>query len=327
MQGGQLTGAGSTFDYPFFSRAFYDYYKEYGKEVNYQPIGSGGGILQLMKGTVQFGATDVPMNAGELAQAAQQGGEVLQIPITLGAEAIAYNVPGVHGSLRFTGPLLAAIYLGTIRYWDSPQIRKLNQAIRLPHVPILVVHRSDGSGTTYIFTDYLSHSCTVWAKRVGTGKSILWPTGVGGKGNTAVAQLVQSTPGAIGYVELAYVLQTHMSYGMVENRYGKFLLPSLKGATAAASQFPEISSTNFSIVNAPGERSYPISGYSWVVVYKRQPVGQGQAVQQLLTWLVTKEQRAAPAVGNAELPLRVAQMAMKTLQKIVLAGTPSGSGA
>lgn len=311
-----LTGAGSTFDYPLLSRAFYDYYNEFHQEVNYQPIGSGGGILQLVKGTVQFGATDVPMNNRELALAARTGGAVLQIPITLGAEAIAYNLPMVHHRLRFSGPLLAAMFLGRVRFWDAPAIVALNPGVKLPHWPVLAVHRSDGSGTTYIFTNYLSRVSPAFSRIVGTGKAVLWPSGVGGKGNAAVAELVQNAPGAIGYVELAYVLQTHMPYGVVLNRAGRYVAPTLRTTTAAADAFAELTPSHFSIVDARGLSSYPICGYSWVVLYRHQPAVRGHELRRLLTWLVTTEQARASAVGNVPLPAVAQRLALQQLSRL-----------
>jgi len=311
-----LTGAGSTFDYPLLSRAFYDYYNEFHQEVNYQPIGSGGGILQLVKGTVQFGATDVPMNERELAQAARTRGAVLQIPITLGAEAITYNLPTVRHRLRFSGPLLADIYLGRIRFWDAPAIMALNPGVKLPHWPILAVHRSDGSGTTYIFTNYLSQVSSAFRRIVGIGKAVLWPSGVGGKGNAAVAELVQNAPGTIGYVELAYVLQTNMAYGLVLNRAGRYVAPSLRTTAMAANAFAELTSSHFSIVDAPGQSSYPICGYSWVVLYRKQTATRGRELRRLLTWLVTTEQSRASVVGNAPLPPVARRLALKQLSQL-----------
>ena len=216
----QLTGAGSSFDYPFFSKAFYIYnQKNPDVTVNYQSIGSGGGIAQFTARNVDFGATDVPMNAGELARAP---GPVLQIPVTLGGAAIAYNLPGVSAAIRLTRAVLADIYLGKILKWNDPQIAKLNKGVNLPDMAIVVVHRSDGSGTSYIFTDFLSHVSGEWKSKVGTGKSVSWPapSSVGAKGNEGVAGQVKSTPGAIGYVEMAYVVENHMQAATLQNKAG-----------------------------------------------------------------------------------------------------------
>lgn len=298
-----LTGAGSTFDYPFFLRSFYDYNQEQHIEVNYQPIGSGGGILQLIEGTVSFGATDVPMNHSELARAQAAHGPVLQLPVTLAAEAIAYNVPGIHVRLRFSGAALADIFLGRITRWNNRLLTALNPGVALPDLPILVVHRSDGSGTTYIFTDYLSHVSRSFAAQVGTGTAVAWPVGVGEKGNTAVAQTVQTTPGAIGYVELSYVLTTHIAYAAVENAAHRYILPSLAGATAAAEAIADVTARHYSIVNAPGAASYPICGYSWIVIYRDQrSTAKARALSEMLHWLITTAQKKASTVGNAPLP-------------------------
>ncbi|HEV2334005.1 MAG TPA: phosphate ABC transporter substrate-binding protein PstS, partial [Stellaceae bacterium] len=216
----QITGAGSTFDYPFFEKAFYVYnQKNPAVAVNYQAIGSGGGIQQFTAKTVDFGATDVPMDAKELARAK---GAVLQIPITLGGAGVAYNLPGLKKGLRLTREIVADIYLGKIAKWGDPAIAKLNPGVKLPNMAITVVHRSDGSGTTYIFTDFLSRVSPAWKQKVGTGKSVQWPapSSVGGKGNEGVAGLVKQTPGAIGYVELAYLLENNMSYAQVQNKAG-----------------------------------------------------------------------------------------------------------
>ncbi len=319
----QITGAGSTFDYPFFSRAFYAYAD--GPEhlqVNYQSIGSGGGIEQFIRQTVNFGATDVPMNDSELQQA-RSAGPVEQVPVALGAEAITYNLPHIRQRLHFTGRVLADIYLGKVLRWNSPEIAKINPGIRLPSSQIVVVHRSDGSGTTYIFTDFLSQSNQIWAKVVGTGKSVDWPVGIGGKGNTFVTQEVQNTPGAIGYVELAYALTAKMNVGMVQNRYGSFVEPNLHSVTAAARQFAHVTSRHFSIVNAPGKDSYPICGYSWVLLYEHQTNrGVGEAMTRLFSWLVTSGQSYAQSVDYVPLPQSVKRLAQSLIKRIAYHGQP-----
>ncbi|HEX8829251.1 MAG TPA: phosphate ABC transporter substrate-binding protein PstS, partial [Xanthobacteraceae bacterium] len=272
----QLTGAGSTFDYPFFSKAFYTYsQKNPTVTVNYQSIGSGGGIQQFTAKTVDFGATDVPMNPQELSRAGQP---VLQIPVTLGGAAIAYNLPGVTQQLRMTRQTVADIYLGKVTKWNDPAIAKTNPGVKLPDTPIVVVHRSDGSGTSYIFTDFLSHVSPEWKSKVGTGKSVSWPapSAVGAKGNEGVAGQVRSTPGAIGYVELAYVIENNMPAALLLNKAGKWVAATPETIASAAATKPEVSSTNFSIVDAAGANSYPISGYSWVVLYKK-PSDAGRA--------------------------------------------------
>lgn len=310
----QLTGAGSTFDYPFFSRAFYEYSQRHADvTVNYQSIGSGGGIQQFIARTVDFGASDVPMDAAEIKRA---NASVLQIPVTLGGEAIAYNLPGIGKGLRMSRELIADVYLGKVTKWNDSAIQKLNPAAKLPDMAITVVHRSDGSGTTYIFTDFLSTVSSEWKQKVGTGKSVQWPaaSSVGGKGNEGVAGQVQQTPGAIGYIELAYVLQNKMTYALVQNGSGKYLYPSIATVKAAAATKPNVTDTDFSIVNAPGPDSYPISGYSWVMLYQN-PKDRRRAslVKAVMEWLVTKGQATAEAVDYVPLPDNVQREALKVL--------------
>ena len=311
----QLTGAGSTFDYPFFSKAFYEYSQNHSDvTVNYQSIGSGGGIQQFIAKTVDFGASDVPMNEKELARA---GTPVLQVPVTLGGAAIGYNLPGNPKGLRLTRQLIVDIYLGKVTKWNDPTILKLNPGLKMPDMAIAVVHRSDGSGTTYIFTDFLSHVSSEWKEKVGTGKSVQWPVGIGGKGNEGVAGQVRETPGAIGYIELAYVLENQMTYARVENRAGKYVYPSIVTVAAAAATKPEVSATDFSIVDATGADSYPISGYSWVMLYQ-QPADPKRAnlIRSTMEWLVTKGQPIAKSVDYVPLPSNVQQEALKVISKM-----------
>lgn len=311
----QLTGAGSTFDYPFFSKAFYEYSQQHPDvAVNYQSIGSGGGIQQFIAKTVDFGASDVPMNDEELKRA---GAPVLQVPVTLGAAAIGYNLPGIGKGLHLSRQLVADIYLGKVTKWNAPEVAKLNPNLKLPDRDITVVHRSDGSGTTYIFTDFLSRVSAQWKEKVGTGKSVQWPAGIGGKGNEGVAGQVRQTPGAIGYIELAYVLENQMTYAVVENRAGKYLYPSIETVAAAAVSKPEVSATDFSIVDAAGENSYPISGYSWVMIYKQPPdATRAKLVRDTMEWLVTKGQAVAKSVDYVPLPENVQQQALKIISAI-----------
>lgn len=284
--------------------------------VNYQSIGSGGGIEQFTAGTVDFGASDVPMDSKELARVKAA---VLQVPITLGGEAIGYNLAGVGKGLHLTREVIADIYLGKITKWNDPALQKLNPTVKLPDQEITVVHRSDGSGTTYIFTDFLSRVSPEWKQKVGPGKSVQWPakSSVGGKGNEGVAGLVRQTPGAIGYIELAYVLQNDMTYAMVENSAGKYLYPSVATVAAAAATKPDVSSTNFSIVNSGCSNCYPIAGYSWVLL-RQQPTdaNRGAMVKTLMTWLVTKAQPLAKTISYVPLPDNVQQTALKTLAEI-----------
>jgi phosphate transport system substrate-binding protein len=312
-----LTGAGSTFAQPFFTRAFYEYNKLNSKvTVNYASIGSGGGIAQFQAQTVNFGASDVPMTTAE--QAAAKGGAVLQVPVTLGGEAISYNLPGVDSGMHLTGPVLAQIFLGKITKWNDSALKSLNPQTTLPDQAITVVHRSDGSGTTYIFTDYLSNISPEWKSGPGTGKSINWPVGVGGKGNEGVAGSVKQIPGSIGYVELAYALQNSFTFAAMENAAGKFVLPSLKSVEADASQKPNVTPTDYSIVNQAGADSYPISGYVWTLVYQQQTnADAGQATAKLLDWLThSSGQAQAQAIQYVPLPANIQKLARSTLLKM-----------
>ena len=315
-----LTGAGSTWDYPFFSKAFYDYSKAHGDvQVNYQSIGSGGGIQQFTQRTVDFGATDVPMNATELKAAEAAGGPVLQVPVVLGGVSVAYNVPGVT-SLKLTPGVLADIYLGKITKWDDPAIAKLNPGAKLPAQAIVVVHRSDGSGTTYTFTDYLSHVSPEWKAKVGAAKSVSWPapSAVGGKGNEGVAGQVTNSPGAIGYVELAYVIQNHMPQAMLQNAAGKFLAAAPDGVRAAAATRPDVTPQNFSIVDAKCAACYPIAGYSWVVLYQNaQDKARAKTAQELFRWISSPDgQKIAASLDYVPLPENVQALAQKTLAEM-----------
>ena len=314
----QLTGAGSSFDYPFFSKAFYIYnQKNPNVTVNYQSIGSGGGIQQFTAKNVDFGATDVPMNAEELTRAGQP---VLQIPVALGGAAVAYNLPGVTATVKLTRQTIADIYLGKILKWNDPAIAKLNKGVNLPDMPIVVVHRSDGSGTSYIFTDFLSHVSPEWKSKVGTGKSVSWPapSAVGAKGNEGVAGQIRGEPGAIGYVELAYVIENHMTAATIQNRSGKWVECSEETVAAAAATKPEVSATNFSIVDSAGAKSYPISGYSWIVIYKK-PADPARAKElyNVLSWLVGPQgQSNAKSVNYVPLPVNVQNAASATLRQM-----------
>ena len=314
-----LTGAGSTFINPFFSQAFAQYNKDHPNvRVNYQSIGSGGGIKQFTAKTVDFGASDVPMNQQELAAAQQANGSVIQIPVALGAVAIAYHLPGVPSGLKLTPEAIAGIFLGKITKWNDPAIAGKNPGVQLPAQDIAVVHRSDGSGTTYIFTDYLAHISSDWKQGRGTGKEISWPIGVGGKGNEGVAAQVQQAPGGIGYVELAYAKEAQMTYANVQNQDGQFVEPTLDATTAAASQVPMVSPTNFSIVNASGATSYPIVGYSWALLWQRYSDAQkAQALNALMDWIVTDAQsRFATQLNYAPLPDPVQTLAKDSMAKV-----------
>jgi phosphate transport system substrate-binding protein len=318
-----LTGAGATFPAPFYSAAFYAYNQKYSQvTVNYQSVGSGAGIQQLTKKTVDFGASDVPMSATELA-AAGGADTVVQIATTLGTESLAYNLSGVsNGQLKLTPDTIAGIFLGKIKNWNDPALAADNSGVSLPNQPITVVHRSDGSGTTYIFTDYLSTVSPDWKSGPGKGKSVNWIVGQGAKGNEAVATTIKQTPGAIGYVELAYVLQTGMTQASLKNKDGSFVIPSEAGATAAAKQFPDVTPQQFSIVNAPGKDSAPITGFSWLMVYKDQSdKTKGTALVDMLDWLVTDGQQYGSNTHYAKLPTDIVKNDITSLKTVTSAGS------
>jgi phosphate transport system substrate-binding protein len=313
---GTLTGAGSTYVAPFFALAFAKYHQQHpAVTVNYSPVGSSAGIAAISARQVDFGASDVPMNASELAAA--KGGRVTQVPDALGAEGVAYNLDLPAGArLHLTGPVLARIFLGQITRWDDPAITALNPGITLPPAPITVVHRSDGSGTTYIFSKYLSSVDPAWAATVGTGKTLPWPVGEGTEGNGSVTSTVFRTPGgSIGYVEQAYSQGLVLPFAEIRNQAGNSVLPSTQ--TIAAAQKPAITPTDFSIVNQPGASSYPISGYSWALIYTRQPSqATGQALVTMLDWLTHDGQAYAAANLYVPLPSQVRQLALTMLQQV-----------
>ena len=316
--GSALTGAGSTFDQPLFTKAFFTFNQQNsGVMVNYASIGSGGGIAQFQANTVNFGASDVPMTPAEIAKAS--GGQVLQVPVALGGEAISYNLPGVKGGLKMTPAVVAGIFLGTIKTWNDSALQKLNPGVKLPSNPITTAHRADGSGTTYIFTDYLSTVSSAWAAGPGTGKSVNWPNGVGGQGNEGVAGVIKNTPYSVGYVELAYALQNHFTYANIQNPAGVFLAPSLKTVAADAAQKPNITAVDFSIVDQPGANSYPISGYSWALVYQLQKnQTEGTATVKVLDWLShAPGQAVAASLQYVPLPANIQALARSTLLQVV----------
>jgi len=321
-----LTGAGATFPAPFYSAAFDAFNQKWNQvKVNYQPIGSGNGIKELTKKTVDFGASDVPLKDSE---AALMGGReaVVQIPATLGTVSLAYNLDSVPtGTLKLTPDLIAAIFLGKIKKWNDPLLVAKNSGVNLPNATITPVHRIDGSGTTYIFTDYLSTVSPDWKAQVGKGKTVPWPAvGQGAPKNEGVAATVKQTPGAIGYVELAYVMATQMSQASLQNADGNFVIPSPEGATAAAKSKPNVTPTDFSIVNAPGKDSAPISGYSWAMIYKDQPdKTKGTAMVDLFYWLLSDDgQQYAEQLHYAKLPPDIVQSAIAALKTVSYQGTP-----
>ncbi len=313
---GTLTGAGATFPEPFYTKAFYAYSELYPQvTVNYQAVGSGAGIQQFTNNTVDFGASDVPMSATDIAAA---GGpdKVVQVPTTLGVVAIAYKLNGV-SRLQLDGAALAGIFLGRISRWNDPALAALNSGVSLPATTITVVHRSDGSGTTYHFTDYLAKVSAEWKSKVGVAKSVQWPAGIGGKGNDGVAEAINQTEGSIGYVELAYVIQTGMQQAFLANKNGKYVQASVAGATAAADENPDVSPTNFSITNEPGDGSYPIAGFSWIIIRTSiDDQSKGKAITYLFKWLVTDGQSFGKDLDYAPLPQSVQGLAMAGLRTI-----------
>jgi phosphate transport system substrate-binding protein len=312
-----LTGAGSTFDAPFFAVAFARYQQQHpGVSIGYSAVGSSAGIAAFSAGQVDFGASDVPMTARE--QAAAKGGPITQVPVALGGEGVVYNLSLPAGArLHLTGPVLAAIFLGQITRWNDPAVMSLNPGVSLPPARINVVHRSDGSGTTYIFSNYLSSVDPAWAARVGTGKTLRWPTGEGAEGNGGVAAAVNRTAFSIGYVEQAYSQGLLLPFAAIRNQAGHYVVPSTQTVAADAAQKPGISPADFSIVNQPGAASYPISGYSWALIYTRQHnQATGQALVTMLDWLTHDGQADAAANGYVSLPSGIQQLARTTLRQI-----------
>ena len=324
-----LTGAGATFPAPLYSQMFSQYPNaKCGVNVNYQPVGSGAGINDLLQHIVDFGASDAPMTDAQLAQST--GGPIIHVPMTLGAEAMSYNLSAIPSSthLKFTGPLIADIYLGKVKSWNDPEITKLNPGVNLPNQTITVVHRSDGSGTTSIFTHYLSAVSPAWMSQVGAATTVIWPVGVGGKGNAGVAAAVKSTAGAIGYVELAYVIANNLTYGVVQNAAGNYVAPSLEGAKADAANVTTIPpDLRFYIVNAAGAASYPISGFSWIIVYKNQTnADKGRAVANLLWWMVHDGQQYSTALNYVPLPDTMVTKDEAQIKSMTCGGSPCYTG-
>ena len=321
-----INGAGSTFGYPIYSKWFDAYAKSNpGVHFNYQSIGSGGGIKMLMDKTVEIGASDAPLNDEQIAKAPAP---VLHFPSVLGAVVITYNVPGVTRKLRLTGPAIADIYLGKIKKWDDPAIAKLNPAVKLPDTDIVTVHRSDGSGTTFIFADYLSKVSPEWAKQVGKSTSLKWPGGLGGKGSEGVTALVEQTQGAIGYAELNYALTNKIAYAQLKNHDGKWVDATLGAVTAAAAGAAANMPADFrvSIVDAPGATTYPISSFTWLIVYRNQTdPTRGPMLVKFLEWALTRGQQDAATLDYAPLPPAVVKMELKEIGEIKVAGQGNGS--
>ncbi len=320
-----LTGAGATFPYPIYSKWFSDYAQRTGVKINYQSIGSGGGIRQLSEQTVDFGASDGPMNDQELANA--KGGPVLHFPTVMGAVVITYNVPGVARPLNLSGDVIADIFSGKITKWNDARIVAQNRGVFLPNSDVLVVHRSDGSGTTYIFSDYLAAVSPSWASDLGKGKEIKWPVGLGGKGNEGVAGQVKQMPGSIGYVELAYAKQNKLAYANVRNAAGRYVAPSIASVTAAAAsmKLPKNTDYRVSIVNAPGNDSYPISSMTWILVYQNQSDrAKGAKLVNFLRWAYADGEKTASALDYAPLPKSMVAQLQNRLKTIRVSDTRVG---
>jgi phosphate transport system substrate-binding protein len=313
----RINGAGATFPNPIYSKWFDEYHKLHPNvEINYQSIGSGGGIRQITNQTVFFGASDGPMTNEQLTSAP---GRILHFPTVLGADVPVYNIPGVTAELKFTGDLLADIYLGKVTKWNDPAIAKLNEGIKLPSTDITVVHRSDPSGTTYIWVDYLAKVSPEWKTKAGVATQVNWPAGVGGKGNEGVAGLVTQTPGSIGYVELIYALQNKISYGSVQNMAGEFLRASEQTVTAAAASAAGKMPPDFrvSITNAPGKGAYPVSSFTWLLLYENpKDKAQAKIMMDFMKWMLSDGQKFAGGLGYAPLPDEVVKLELAALQKI-----------
>jgi phosphate transport system substrate-binding protein len=314
----RLNAGGATFVYPIMSKWASEYKKATGIEVNYQSIGSGGGIQQMTARTFDFGCSDGPLNDEQLEKCRDNGAEAVHIPLVMGAVVPVYNLQGVEGPLKFTGAVLADIFLGKIKKWNDQAIQELNPGVEFPDKEIVVIHRSDGSGTTYIWVDYLSKVNPAWKKKVGVGTSVNWPTGIGQKGNEGVAGQVRRTTGSIGYVELIYALQNDISFGLVQNKEGEFVKASLESVTAAANaslkEIPD--DLRFSITDAPGKGSYPISGTNWAVVYQKLPAKKGQMVVDFLRWVTHEGQEYTADLHYARLPKGLVKRLEKKLDAI-----------
>jgi phosphate transport system substrate-binding protein len=309
-----INAAGATFPYPIYSKWFDEYHKLHPNvQINYQSIGSGGGIRQLLDKTVDFGASDGPMTDEQLQQA---GFKILHFPTVLGAAVPSYNIPGVSGELKFTPEALAGIFLGKVTKWNDPAIAGANPGVKLPADDIVVIHRSDGSGTTYIWTDYLAKVSTDWQSKVGKNTSVNWPVGLGGKGNEGVAGLLKQTPDSIGYVELIYAIQNSLPYGTVKNSSGEFIKASLAGVSAAAAGATKSMPEDFrvSITNSPGKDAYPISSFTWLLIPAQiQDPAKKAAIKDFLTWMLTSGQQFCEPLAYAKLPKEVVAKEQKAV--------------
>jgi phosphate transport system substrate-binding protein len=312
-----INAAGATFPYPIYSKWFDEYHKLHpAVQINYQSIGSGGGIRQLTDKTVDFGASDGPMTDDQLKQA---GTKILHFPTVLGAAVPSYNIPGVTGELKFTPEALAGIFLGKITKWNDPAIAGPNAGVKLPAEDIVVIHRSDGSGTTYIWTDYLSKVSSEWESKVGRNTSVNWPVGLGGKGNEGVAGLLKQTPDAIGYVELIYAIQNNLPYGVVKDPAGEFVKASLASVSAAAAGAAKSMPDDFrvSITNSPGKGAYPISSFTWLLIPAQiQDAAKKAAIKDFLAWAITSGQKFCEPLAYAQLPKEVVAKEQKAIAMI-----------
>jgi phosphate transport system substrate-binding protein len=315
-----INAAGATFPYPMYSKWFDEYHKKFPNlEFNYQSIGSGGGIKQVTEGTVEFGASDGPMNEMQLKEFQDKHGfGIMHFPTVMGAAVPVYNVAGVSTDLNFTPDALAGIFLGKITKWNDPELAKANPAAKLPAADIVVVHRSDGSGTSYIWTDYLSKVSKEWETKAGRGNAVNWPVGLGGKGNEGVSGQVQQTPNSIGYVELIYAVQNKMKYGKVKNLAGNFVQASLAGVTAAAASSKEMPEDfRVSITNAPGKDAYPISSFTWLLIPEKiSDPAKKKAIKDFLTWMLADGQKMTEPLAYASLPKAVVAKEEKAIAKI-----------
>lgn len=312
-----LNGAGATFPYPMYSKWFSEYHKLHPEiEINYQSIGSGGGIRQVLAGTVDFGASDGPMSDEQLAQ--YKNGKLFHIPTVLGAVVPAYNVAGVSGDLKFSPEALAGIFLGKITMWNDAAIAKENPGVKLPADPIIVLHRSDGSGTSYIFTDYLSKVSSDWASSVGKNTSVKWPVGLGGKGNEGVAGMIRQMKGGIGYIELIYAVQNSIPYGIVKNASGNYVKASLASVTAAAASVPKMPADfRVSITNAPGKDAYPISSFTWLLIpAQSKDPAKGKILNGFLNWMLDNGEKMTADLTYAPLPDTVAAKVRDTVKQV-----------
>jgi phosphate transport system substrate-binding protein len=318
----EILGAGSTFDYPLFSKMFDTYNKSTGVKVNYQSIGSGGGIKQLLSKTVDFGASDAFLSDEQLKDAPSA---IIHIPVCLGADVITYNLPG-NPKLKFTPDVIADIFLGKITKWNDARIKKANPGVTLPDVALFVVHRSDGSGTTFIWTDYLSKISTEWNTKVGRKTSVDWPCGLGAKGNEGVSGMVKQTPGGVGYVELIYAMQNKMPYGLVQNKKEAFIDASLKTVTSAANVTIPLDA-RISITNTDAADGYPISSFSWVLLYKNQSydnrsIDKAKAVSKLVWWMIHDGQKCSEPLNYSTLPKAAVKVAEDNLKSVTFGGKP-----